>query len=75
MGKPMKCPICVEGDLELTVLKSKNKSTDNQTYMWICNECPGVLFEYWIKADSDAVSKYFKGDRSHVISQESSDDK
>ncbi|MDK2600554.1 hypothetical protein QO179_23965 [Bacillus stercoris] len=63
----MKCPLCEHGDLILKVLKSENEAMKNVSHLWVCDECPGVLLEWWDDPDTKAFAKYLDGDHSHVI--------
>lgn len=51
------CPLC-DADMPLTVLESPNSMSEGKTYMWICNECPGVLVEWHDSSDTEALTKY-----------------
>jgi hypothetical protein len=69
MCKPLACPLCQEGRMFLTEMKSKNQAMDNKSYMWICETCPGILLEWWSPSDTDAFVKRLDGDHSDVIKQ------
>lgn len=43
----VKCPLCDAG------MRGK---TDSKTFIWICKECPGVLFEYNNDDDMKALN-------------------
>lgn len=57
MGYSVKCPLC-GADMPLTELESKPNDQENKTYVWVCNDCPGVLLEWWTDRDTDAFSRY-----------------
>jgi hypothetical protein len=65
----VQCPLCTEGRMFLTELQSKNTAMENKSYMWICEDCPGILLEWWDSADTDAFVKYLHGPRDHIIKQ------
>jgi hypothetical protein len=33
---------------------------ENKSYIWICNECPGILLEWWDHTDTDAFINYIE---------------
>jgi len=48
--KPLKCPLCsVDMDYE------KYK----KTHIWVCPECPAVVFELWKPKDATNIKKRF----------------
>jgi hypothetical protein len=65
----VQCPLCTEGRMFLTELKSNNTAMENKSYMWICETCPGILLEWWGHTDTDAFVKRLDGDLSDVIKE------
>lgn len=63
----LQCPLCTQGRMFLTELKSKHDAMEKKSYMWICEECPGILLEWWQPADTEAFVKRLDGDMSDVI--------
>jgi hypothetical protein len=61
------CPLCEQGRMFLTELKSTNQMMGNKSYMWICEECPGILMEWYTFSDQEAFNKRLMGDLSDVI--------
>lgn len=57
MSSVIKCPLCGD-DMPLTQLKSRPNGREGKTYIWICDECPGLLVEWWGGADTEALVKY-----------------
>jgi uncharacterized protein YlaI len=60
--EPLICPICEHGEMEYEALDNPQAlSTDQygnrKTHIWICNECPGVLMEWYTSADTKAITK------------------
>ena len=51
----LKCPLCDTKSMEYHKLGNKN---DEVTHIWICSECPGILFEYNLQYNLDALSRY-----------------
>lgn len=43
---PIKCPLCEE---------YMKYQPYKETHIWICPECPAVVFEYWHYGDATAV--------------------
>jgi uncharacterized Zn finger protein len=58
-GYKVECPLC-GADMPLTELESKPNGRENKSYIWICNECPGILLEWWDHKDTDAFRKYIE---------------
>lgn len=47
------CPICRLGDLELRV-SEYGKEVGDTFGMWVCDECPIIMFEYY---DDKSIEK------------------
>jgi hypothetical protein len=56
-GNKVECPLC-GADMPLTELESAPNGRENKSYIWICNECPGILLEWVDYKDTDAFNKY-----------------
>lgn len=71
--EPLKCPLCdsemgykpiavATGNLmDIEAANEINRRGDDHnkvTHMWSCEECPGVLFEFYNGFNSDAVHRY-----------------
>lgn len=52
----VQCPLC-DGDMMLNVLPSAPNGREDKTYMWVCEDCPGVLLEWYDSKDTDAFVK------------------
>lgn len=52
----MKCPIC-DSELEY---RCKEKNEEEKTHVWVCSECPCVIFEYWDEEDVDNLQAIIK---------------
>ena len=52
-----KCPLC-DADMPLTVLEAPYSMSEGKSYIWICNECPGILMEWYDSADTKALQQY-----------------
>lgn len=72
--RKLDCPLCEAHSMELITLKSENRSMKNKSYMWICEECPGVLMEWYLDSDQKAFNKFLSGDTSDVIPNEGEDE-
>lgn len=65
MTKPLICPLCTEGEMELKELPNeKSPGRENKTYIWICDTCPGVLLEWWDNTDTEAFTNHMKRDET-----------
>lgn len=56
------CPLCEVGILEYEALDNpKAMGTDGKgspkTHIWVCNECPGILMEWYNSRDTEAIAK------------------
>lgn len=45
---------------ELKTVGKRGKNDFNFTHAWVCSLCPAVLFEYWVKANTETLSKYLE---------------
>ena len=52
MEQETKCPLC-EAPMDY---KPFGKS-ETQTHIWICPECPGVLFEFYNELDLECLER------------------
>jgi len=52
----MKCPAC-KGKL---VYKEIGKQKNKKTHMWVCENCPIVIIEFWEDKDVNNLSQYLK---------------
>lgn len=50
------CPLCKEGKME-------GKLINHTTPMWICDECPAILFEYKNDENTEDVVTYLERDK------------
>lgn len=57
MSFELPCPLC-GGNMSPHELESKNTGNGNKTYMWVCDECPGLLIEWHGDYDTEAMVKY-----------------
>lgn len=69
MSNHVQCPLCEEGRMFLTELDSANNILEGKSYMWICEQCPGILLEWYGKEDTAAFATYLNGDRRHVLKE------
>lgn len=53
------CPICGDSTMEYKPIHGVNK----QTEIWVCPECPAVLFEYWTDEDVIQLMEKLNGNR------------
>ena len=53
------CQFCLEGELEYKELKDKRLKY-HSTHMWICTDCPIVVFEYYVDLDRKLVNNRLK---------------
>ena len=59
--KLKKCPLCEEGNIKHKKLKTKTDYPSNGiTYVWICDDCPMIMFEYYNKNNTVALNNYLK---------------
>lgn len=56
----VQCPLCIQGRMFLTELKAAKNGRENKSYIWICEECPGILLEWWDHGDTDAFVNYIE---------------
>ena len=64
-GYKLSCPLCETRDSmvhkELVVKCPSNQSPSSYlTHVWICDECPAVLFEYSVSEHIDSLKDYLE---------------
>lgn len=65
MTEPLKCPLC-DAEMPHTPLQAAKNSRDDQTHIYICEQCPGILIEWWDETDTEALMKYFKNPKENI---------
>lgn len=59
MSKPITCPLCESGHMELKEVQTdRPNGREGKSYLWICEECPGILLEWWDSQDTESFNKY-----------------
>lgn len=59
--KPLICPLCELGEMEYEFIeKDRPDGREQKGHFWVCNECPGILVEWWDSSDTEAFSRRFK---------------
>lgn len=54
----MKCPICECGNMEYrSVPNPKANNLEKVTHIWVCDECPNVMIEWYDHSDTEALAK------------------
>jgi hypothetical protein len=58
--EPIFCPLCQAGEMKLHEEKAKGESIykAHVTYIWSCEDCPGMLIEWYDPKDTKAFDKY-----------------
>jgi hypothetical protein len=65
--KPITCPLCDSGNMELKEIpKKKPDGRENKGFLWVCEECPGILVEWWDNSDTETFNKYMGYGENHV---------
>ena len=57
MSQTVTCPLC-GNKMELKELESPRNGREDKAYIWICEECPGILLEWWDDTDTEAFVRY-----------------
>jgi len=56
----LKCPICEEHTLERRG-RDEDKRPDGSIFcMWVCDDCPAIVFEYHDDSDIERVRRLIK---------------
>lgn len=59
--KVMNCPICEVGEMKYRSLPNMKAFNEEElTHVWVCDECPNVMMEWYDRSDSEAMVNYFK---------------
>lgn len=58
MAELLKCPLC-SADMPHTTLLKEKSGSENQTHIYICETCPGILIEWLDHEDTKAFVEYF----------------
>lgn len=52
----MKCQLCESGDMEYrSIPNPKAMNEEKVTHIWVCNQCPNVMLEWYDHSDSEAL--------------------
>lgn len=52
------CPLCGDGRMEHHQYNSKGNGREDKSHLWVCDQCPGILVEWWDHHDSKAFNKH-----------------
>ena len=59
----MDCPLC-DSKMKLKLVGGGDILT--KTYIWVCDDCPGILFEYHDDFDLENLERYIKMSREKL---------
>lgn len=66
MANSVSCPLC-DATMYLTEMESEaNYNNSKASYMWVCQDCPGILLEWYSHHDTDAFRDYMEGKRPAI---------